>query len=364
MSHASEPGPAGPPLGQSLRAELGSPTVVRALPSSPRSHVWLVEFDGAPAVVKQIGGGLDAAERYAREVTALRLAGRASHPVVPGLLAADPGARVLVLEYLAEREPLEEWLTGPGPTGDWLIGYASALARLHAATGPADAGALPAWAGPARADARAFMDLAARLRVPVPPGLPGELDGLLGRLDPAGQYALLHGDPCPGNVMATGGGFRFIDLEGAAFGAGYTELAYLRAGFPTCWCAKSVPGPVRAGAEAAYHATWRSLTGTDPAGQLADSCAGWLIRGDALVERAHRGRGAHLARLAGTDWRWGTATARQRLLHRLTVAATLAAEQPALAGLAQVSGAMAGRMRQRWPDAGQLPVTSGDPVPG
>lgn len=121
---------------------------------------------------------------------------------------------------------------------------------------------------------------------------------------------------------------------------------------------------MRAGAEAAYHATWRSLTGTDPAGQLADSCAGWLIRGDALVERAHRGRGAHLARLAGTDWRWGTATARQRLLHRLTVAATLAAEQPALAGLAQVSGAMAGRMRQRWPDAGQLPVTSGDPVPG
>jgi Ser/Thr protein kinase RdoA (MazF antagonist) len=221
--------------------------VVRALPSSPRSHVWLVEFDGAPAVVKQIGGGLDAAERYAREVTALRLAGRASHPVVPGLLAADPGARVLVLEYLAEREPLEEWLTGPGPTGDWLIGYASALARLHAATGPADAGALPAWAGPARADARAFMDLAARLRVPVPPGLPGELDGLLGRLDPAGQYALLHGDPCPGNVMATGGGFRFIDLEGAAFGAGYTELAYLRAGFPPAGAPSRCPGPCAPG---------------------------------------------------------------------------------------------------------------------
>jgi hypothetical protein len=33
---------------------------IRRLPSSPRSRVWLVEFDGAPAIVKQITGGPDA----------------------------------------------------------------------------------------------------------------------------------------------------------------------------------------------------------------------------------------------------------------------------------------------------------------
>ena len=162
--------------------------------------------------------------------------------------------------------------------------------------------------------------------------------------------------------MCTGSGFRFLDLEGAAFGAGYTELAYLRTGFPTCWCAKSVPDPVRSEAEAAYRATWRSLTGAGPAGQLADSCAGWLIRGDALVERAHRGQASYLAQLPGKDWRWGTATARQRLLYRLTVVATLAADAPALAALAQVSRAMAGRISERWPDIAPLPTAHGDPI--
>jgi Phosphotransferase enzyme family len=196
VSHASGPGPSGPPLGPSLRATLGSPVVVREVPSSPRSRVWLVEFGRAPAIVKQIAGGADAGDRYSREVTALRLAGRARPPVVPGLLAADPDARVLVLEYL----------TGQRPDGEWMTGYATALARLHATTGRQDAGALPAWTGPSPADARAFLALAARLGVTIPARLPGELDGLLGRLNPAADHALLHGDPCPGNEVHTSGG--------------------------------------------------------------------------------------------------------------------------------------------------------------
>jgi len=129
-------------VGQSLRAALGSPTTVRRLSSSPRSRVWLVEFGGAPAIVKQIAADPDARDRYAREATALRLARRARPPVVPALLAADPGTRVLVLEYLASQ----------GPAAEWMTDYATALARLHAAAGPADAGALPVWGGPSPAE--------------------------------------------------------------------------------------------------------------------------------------------------------------------------------------------------------------------
>src|SRR5450755_4257446 len=70
----------------------------------------------------------------------------------------------------------------------------------------------------------------------------------------------------------------------------------------------SVPEPVRSQAEAAYRATWHSITGADPGGQLADACAGWLIRGDALVERARRGSPGYLTQLPHKDWRWGTAT--------------------------------------------------------
>lgn len=343
----------GPPVGQALRAVLGSPATVRRLSSSPRSRVWLVEFDGAPAIVKQITGGPDAGDRYAREATALRLALRVRPLVVPALLAADPAACVLVLEYLASHRPA---------AGAWMTDYTIALARLHAATGPDDAGALPAWSGPTPADARSFLDLAAQLHVPVPARLPDELDGLLDRLNPAGQHALLHGDPCPDNTVHTSDGIRFIDLEQAALGDGCTELAYLRTGFPTCWCAKSVPEPVRSQAEAAYRATWRSVTGADPGGQLADACAGWLIRGDALVDRARRGPPSYLAQLPHKDWSWGTATARQRLLHRLTAVAALAANHPALASLAQVSQTMRDQVQRRWPDTRALPAVRGNPI--
>ena len=72
-------------------------------------------------------------------------------------------------------------------------------------------------------------------------------------------------------------------------------------------------------AETGYRNEWRSLTGAAISGSLVDACAGWLIRGDALVARAHRDTIDHLARLPHEDWTWGTATAHERLLHRLTV---------------------------------------------
>ncbi len=347
------PGRPGPPLGEALRATLGSPATVRRLPSSPRSRVWLVEFGGAPAIVKQITRGPDARDRYVREAAALRLARRVRPYVVPALLAADPAASVLVLEYLASHRP---------PAGEWMTDYATALARLHAAAGPDDAGALPPWSGPAPADARSFLDLAAQLQIPVPAQLAGELDALLDRLNPAGQHALLHGDPCPDNTVHTSDGIRFIDLEQAALGHGYTELAYLRTGFPTCWCAKSVPEPVRSQAETAYRATWRSMTGADPGGQLADACAGWLIRGDALVERARRGPPGYLTQLPHKDWSWGTATARQRLLHRLTAVTAVAANHPGVASLAQVSQSMRDQILRRWPDIRALPAARENPI--
>jgi hypothetical protein len=330
--------------------------VIRRLPSSPRSRVWLAEFDGSPAIIKQITGGADADARFVREVTALRLARRVRPFVVPCVLGTDPGGRVMVLEYLAE---LSE-----APAPDWMSEYATALARLHAATGPDDADALPAWTAPSRADARAFTRLAERLGVVIPASLTASLDGLAQRLNPAGHHALLHGDPCPGNAMRTASGIMFVDLEQAALGDGRAELAYLRIGFPTCWCATSVPGPALRRAETAYRSTWRAVTGTEVGGDLAEACAGWLIRGDALVERAHRGRADQLARLPDEDWRWGTATARERLLHRLTVVSAIGADHPRLAGLASVSSAMRERILALWPGLEELPAADDDPLHG
>ncbi|MEV0598065.1 aminoglycoside phosphotransferase family protein [Streptomyces sp. NPDC050315] len=333
------------PFGDGLRAELGSPRRSRTLSSSPRSRVWRVELPDATAVVKQLVDGPGADDRYAREVAALRLAARADTPVVPALLATDPGERVLVLEHVEHRRP----------AGDWIVDYAAALARLHATARPEDAGALPRWQGPQQADIASFLRLAEALEVPVASGVPGELHDLVHRLDRAPGHALLHGDPCPGNDLHTATGLRFIDFEQASLGSGLMELAYLRIGFPTCWCVTSAAEPLLARAERAYRTEWRTLTGSEAPDGLADACAGWLIRGDALVQRAHRDSTDHLARIPHRDWKWGTATARQRLVHRLGVVGRMTAGHPSLSGVSGLCTAMRHRMLARWPALQPVP---------
>ncbi|MGY0020902.1 aminoglycoside phosphotransferase family protein [Streptomyces sp. cg35] len=333
------------PFGDALRAELGSVGRARRLDSSPRSRVWRVELAGTPAVVKHIVDGPDAEERYGREVTALRVAARAEPPVVPALLATDPGRRVLVLEHLHHERP----------SADWIVGYATALARLHATARPEDMEALPRWAGPGEADIASFLRLAEALEVPVAPGVPGELADLVERLGRAPGHALLHGDPCPGNDLHTADGVRFIDFEQASWGSGLVELAYLRIGFPTCWCVTAASAALPDRAETAYRTTWHTATGTPLDDDLTDACAGWLLRGDALVERAHRGTVDHLARIPDQDWEWGTASARQRLVHRLAVVGRMTAGRADLSGLNRLGTDLRRQMLVRWPSLAPVP---------
>lgn len=340
------PDPESAPVGAALRETLGTPRTVRRLASSPRSRVWLVEFGSVPAVVKQIVGGPDAPARYTREVTALGLAARARRPVVPTLLGTDPRAGVLVLEYVASRAPAH----------DWAIDYAAALARLHATTTEQDGGLLPRHVGPGPRDVAAFLALAGELDVSVPPSARARLEQLCARLGSRDGHALLHGDPCPGNDLHTDDGVRFVDLEQAALGDGLVELAYLRIGFPTCWCVTDIPTTLREQAEHAYREQWLAETGGEPAGDLADACVGWLIRGDALVERAHRDGVDHLARVSRRDWLWGTVTARRRLLHRTAVVAAVVDDETPLAQVGRLCHDLRDSMARHWPELAATPV--------
>lgn len=107
------------------------------------------------------------------------------------LLGTDPDERVLVLEHLDHQPPRE----------GWVVDYATALARLHAATSTDDTGTLPAWSAPAQGDIDSFLGLAWTLGVAVPTGVRTELEDLVNRLASTQGHALLHGDPCPGNDM-------------------------------------------------------------------------------------------------------------------------------------------------------------------
>ncbi|MFF3725430.1 phosphotransferase family protein [Streptomyces erythrochromogenes] len=345
------------PFNDVLLSSVGTPEQAELLDSSPRSRVWRVRLtDRRLVIVKQITDtgdtGADADTRFARELAGLRLAGRAAGPAVaPALLATDPAARVMVLEHIADL----------GRTDDWMPGYAESLARLHALTGPADAGALPVGSGPTAADAESFLKLAGALDVPVPPAVPDELARLLERLDPTPHHALLHGDPCPGNDLRTADGVRFVDFERASLGNGLIELAYFRIGFPTCWCAMSVTAAPLTEVEDVYRTTWRGLTGKDVPGDLADACAGWLIQGDALVERAHRGTVDQFARLPAEDFEWGYVSARERLVHRLGVVADMTRDHDHLHAVGRLSSALAGRLLRRWSNLRPLPVHDARP---
>ncbi|MEV6677295.1 phosphotransferase [Streptomyces erythrochromogenes] len=345
------------PFHDVLLSTVGTPEQAELLDSSPRSRVWRVRLTGSRVViVKQVTDAgdtsADADTRFAREVAGLRLAGRGRGPsVAPALLATDPSVRVMVLEHLDDL----------GRTDDWMPGYAESLARLHALTVPADAGALPLWSGPTAADAESFLALARALDVPVPSVVPDELAGLLERLDPTPHHALLHGDPCPGNDLRTADGVRFVDFERASLGNGLVELAYFRIGFPTCWCAMSVTAAPLAEVEDVYRSTWRGLTGKDVPGDLADACAGWLIQGDALVERAHRGTADQFARVPAEDFEWGYVSARERLVHRLGVVADMTRDHDHLHALGRLSSAMAGGLLRRWSDLRPLPAHDARP---
>lgn len=150
-------------------------------------------------------------------------------------------------------------------------------------------------------------------------------------------------------------GIRFIDFEQASLGSGLMELAYLRIGFPTCWCVTSASTPLLERAESAYRTAWRTATGSETQDGLADACAGWLLRGDALVERARREGTDHLARIPIRDWKWGTATARQRLVHRLGVVGRMTADNTSLIGVSRLCTGMRQRMLARRPALQPVP---------
>ena len=325
-------------LSQRLSQRLGLPSKVRKLGSSPRSLVWWADMDGGAVIVKHVVGGGDASARFRREVAALRLADGARPAVVPRLVAVDEDAGIFVLEYLDEGRP----------AAGWQLDYAAALARLHAC-GPA-AGELPRWDPPDGSDVEDVLFLARRWGVAAPRDAEAELEALVGRSAATDATALLHGDPCPcGNVLYTPEGIRFIDLEQSSVGNGLVELAYLRVGFPTCYSSPATPPGLLREAEDAYRETWAGLTGAPIVGSLADACAAWTIRGDGLVERAHRGRRRYLRKLAAKDWTWGKATARERLAFRLDVTAELAADSAQLAAVSALCRDLRDAMRRRWP---------------
>ena len=314
-----------------------------------------VSYDAGAADAYQASG-------FVKEWAAARVVGRRTSGFVATLLAADLHQGVLVYDDLGKDLPA---LVGPllhGTAHDAeqaLTAYAEALAALHGATinCRGDHGAVLRDGFPAALiplPAAGWMEDVAR----VPHALLGgtfpddEAEFIQERLRQPGCWdALVHGDPCPDNVLlAADGRAVLIDFEFARPGHALLDAAYWRMGFPTCWCAGTVPADVSRRIDRAYR---NAIAATVP--EAADDDA--FRRESAIIDMAWLlGNLAWLLPGAlAEDRTWGRATNRSRILTYLERVISSTEAAGILPRLRALAVDWRDDLRRRWPDTASLP---------
>jgi aminoglycoside/choline kinase family phosphotransferase len=283
------------------------------------------------------------------------------HRFTPNLVAHDLKQGVLVYDDLGEGFPslVAPLLHGTAHEAEQaLTAYAEALAALHRATIGCreDHSAILREGFPTVVippPAHYWIENVAR----VPHALLGgdfpedEAELVLDRLRQPGCWqALVHGDPCPDNVLLDADGRALlIDFEFARPSHALLDAAYWRMGFPTCWCAGTVPAEVRHRIDRAYRAAIADAvpearddeefgreSAIIDAAWLLGSLA-WLLEG-ALAE----------------DGRWGRTTNRSRIIKYLERAIRSAEETNVLPRLRMLAVTWHKDLRCRWSDTAPL----------
>jgi hypothetical protein len=217
-----------------------------------RGGASLATAGGAAHVVKRYPA--DDPTGGARERAALHaLAGAVGTPT---LLAESDEPPLVVMSHVAGQGSVADALLGDDAEAaeDALLRWADALAHLHAA-GTSEVrdvfterlaerapGLQPRslagdFAGAAESYAVVLRDLGLP---PHPEGL-DELRALPARLDDVRHEVLTPADTCPDNNVLTADGLVLIDFEHAELRHRAWDVAYLRAPWPSCWCAWLVP---------------------------------------------------------------------------------------------------------------------------
>jgi Ser/Thr protein kinase RdoA (MazF antagonist) len=405
-----------------LRAAWG-PDVTLASATSlyERDHVVrLVADDGRRAVLKRARSGGQGlwgdVDGFQVEWAALEALGAMPVPVAPTLLGGDPGRGLFVMEDLDGPTLAASLLSAPAPAGPAragaeptgtgtgraeadLVAFAGALAGLHAAgilepgrfAAARDRHGLPPmrsrWGAMVAAGRARFTGALAEVFGPggTPAGLDAELDRVERLLDGHGDAGtgtdgagdgmagIVHGDPCPDNVLLVDGRARILDYERASPGSVAMDAAYLLAPFPSCWCFAPLPPTVAAAAYDAYLAV-RSAAGAPVGPAWAEEMAAALVAPFAMHAAAFaRALGSPAApgdSGPGLDGMpWGTTTTAPRLatwaatfladpaaaaLPQLTAVVAAARDRLVQDGVADAAGALA---YPAFPTAGTTPVT-------
>jgi hypothetical protein len=285
-----------------------------------RHHIVRITLDdGRTAVVKRLRAEghkrWDGDAGFHREWAAL--VHLAECDLVPHLLGGDLSTSVFVLAELPPGRSLADSLRSDDAdqARTDLIAYATALAQVNSFA-PFGAGPLPRLAS--MDTGRAAFDAN------------GAVDQAFAALE-AGPQGVVHGDPCPDNVVVDEAGTCHIfDFEFAVGGPVALDAAYLLAPFPSCWCFAPLPPSVAQNALAAY----RSVLAIDDH-VLDAAIVVTTVNGLAFLEEAR-----------STDRSWGLTTMRPRLLTWLDACAT----QPSFPDAANRAAHLAKGLRAAWGD--------------
>jgi hypothetical protein len=238
-----------------------------------------------------------------------------------------------------------------------LIAHAAALGRLHADTAhcredhrAALHAAFPAADPPGRAE-----DWAAR----VPPAVAALLGGSLPDEElsliaqrvasPEPWLALVHGDPCPDNTLFVADAAVLIDHEFSRPGHALFDAVTARMGFPTCWCAGTLPADTVIRIETTYRreaAAGIAAARDDDAFRIEMAMISAATMFDALEWQ--------LEPTLTEDSIWGIASRRSRTLHHLE---TVIRDTEAVGVLPHVRALAAewlDRLHGAWPNSSSL----------
>jgi hypothetical protein len=297
---------------------------------------------------------------FVREWTARTLLASSDGHARLGLLAGDAEQGVMVFADLGHdaRSLVAPLLDGSADeAGHALAAYAVALARLHAATtgwAARHADALHAAFPSAHVPASMALDW---LAGPAPEidgvALPcDELAAVRARIGAPGPwFALVHGDLCPDNVLFAAGRAWPIDFEFSAPGHALLDAVYWRMGFPTCWCAGTLPAAVANRMEAIYR---RELTPAVP--EVADDRAFAREMATVMLARLPFHLRWLLEGALEEDRRWGIATNRSRILWYLRATIDACERAEMFPGSRAVALQWLSRLQISWPDSEPLPV--------
>ncbi|HEY2304635.1 MAG TPA: aminoglycoside phosphotransferase family protein [Streptosporangiaceae bacterium] len=339
-----------------LTRAFGEPTVVQAVELLwDRGHVSRLQLASGRAVIlkRQRKQGPGSSQLFGDELAALEYLNAMPVPVAPRLLGADAEAGLLLIEDLGDGTTLADVLMAAGrervqaeliayaqalgSLHAWSMGHAGEAAGLRARHGPGDEAA-PRWRDAVQRGKEPFLAAAAALGV-ASDGVAEEVDQVHRIIIGTSYLGLVHGDPCPDNVLLIDGICRIVDFEHAGWGPVAYDAAYLLAPFPSCWCFARLPAEVAGPAVAAYRARLE-IAGIE----LGPD---WESTTTAVLAAAFLGRGQVFAEALDRDHEWGTTTMRPRLLAWLG-SFTGRAGDCTLPRLQATAAAMYARLTERW----------------